>query len=178
MLHADAIVLGSPVYMSSMAAEVKALIDKTQLECVGYPTNAFRNKVGGAFATGGHVRHFCCLPATACLHICFWAGQCWQGHHAHQYFARFNGVAHDRDWKRGRCLWRRCASSAISSQVAHLFYLSQRRRTLMEHSLQTLPTAKSQTHIRLEGKQIAVACIHACDCLPMNAGVWLRWWSS
>jgi hypothetical protein len=39
-----------------MASSVKALLEKIQIECVGYPSAALHNKVGGAFATGGHVR--------------------------------------------------------------------------------------------------------------------------
>ena len=51
---ADAIIMGSPVYMGSMAAAVKGLLEGIQ-DCIGYPSDAMLNKVGGAFATGGQV---------------------------------------------------------------------------------------------------------------------------
>jgi NAD(P)H dehydrogenase (quinone) len=60
ILSADGIIMGSPVYLGTMASEVKAVLEKIQLECVGYPSDALRNKVGGAFATGGHVRDAIC----------------------------------------------------------------------------------------------------------------------
>lgn len=56
LLAADALIVGSPVYWSNMAAEVKAFFDRWTSECQMLPP-AFpmRDKVGAAFVTGGEV---------------------------------------------------------------------------------------------------------------------------
>lgn len=51
----DAIVLGSPVYWSNMAGEVKAFIDDWQFKFGVFPEFKLKNKVGAAFATGGQI---------------------------------------------------------------------------------------------------------------------------
>ena len=55
LFAADAIVLGSPVYWSNMAGEVKAFIDDWQFKFGVFPEFKLRNKVGAAFATGGQI---------------------------------------------------------------------------------------------------------------------------
>ncbi len=55
LFTADAIILGSPVYWSNMAGEVKAFIDDWQFKFGVFPEFKLKNKVGGAFATGGQV---------------------------------------------------------------------------------------------------------------------------
>ena len=53
LFGADAIVLGSPVYWSNMAGEVKAFIDDWQFKFGVFPEFKLKNRVGAAFATGG-----------------------------------------------------------------------------------------------------------------------------
>lgn len=55
LFAADAIVLGSPVYWSNMAGEVKAFIDDWQFKFGVFPEFKLKNKVGAAFATGGQI---------------------------------------------------------------------------------------------------------------------------
>jgi NAD(P)H dehydrogenase (quinone) len=55
LFSADAIVVGSPVYWSNMAGDVKKFFDDWQLKFGVYPEFKMRNKVGAAFATGGQV---------------------------------------------------------------------------------------------------------------------------
>jgi NAD(P)H dehydrogenase (quinone) len=55
LFAADAIVLGSPVYWSNMASEVKTFIDDWQFKFGVFPEFKLRNKVGAAFATGGQI---------------------------------------------------------------------------------------------------------------------------
>lgn len=55
LFGADALVLGSPVYWSNMAAEVKTFIDNWQFKFGVWPELKLKNKVGAAFATGGQV---------------------------------------------------------------------------------------------------------------------------
>ena len=55
LFAADAIVLGSPVYWSNMAGEVKAFIDDWQFKFGVFPDFKLKNKVGAAFATGGQI---------------------------------------------------------------------------------------------------------------------------
>lgn len=55
LFAADAIVLGSPVYWSNMAGEVKTFIDDWQFKFGVFPEFKLKNKVGAAFATGGQV---------------------------------------------------------------------------------------------------------------------------
>jgi NAD(P)H dehydrogenase (quinone) len=51
----DAVVVGSPVYWSNMAGEVKTFFDNWQLKFGVFPEFKMKNKVGAAFATGGQV---------------------------------------------------------------------------------------------------------------------------
>ncbi|MCW5800700.1 MAG: NAD(P)H-dependent oxidoreductase [Nitrospira sp.] len=55
LFAADAIVLGSPVYWSNMAGEVKSFIDDWQFKFGVFPEFKLKNKVGAAFATGGQI---------------------------------------------------------------------------------------------------------------------------
>ena len=55
LFSADAIILGSPVYWSNMAGEVKAFIDDWQFKFGVFPDFKLKNKVGAAFATGGQI---------------------------------------------------------------------------------------------------------------------------
>jgi NAD(P)H dehydrogenase (quinone) len=49
------VVVGSPVYWSNMAGEVKTFFDNWQLKFGVFPEFKMKNKVGAAFATGGQV---------------------------------------------------------------------------------------------------------------------------
>lgn len=51
----NAVVVGSPVYWSNMAGEVKTFFDNWQLKFGVFPEFKMRDKVGAAFATGGQV---------------------------------------------------------------------------------------------------------------------------
>ncbi len=54
LLAADALIVGSPVYWSNMAGEVKSFFDRFSTDCgVLPPAFQMRDKVGGAFVTGG-----------------------------------------------------------------------------------------------------------------------------
>jgi len=55
LFSADAVVVGSPVYWSNMAGEVKTFFDNWQLKFGVFPEFRMRDKVGAAFATGGQV---------------------------------------------------------------------------------------------------------------------------
>ena len=55
LFTSDAIILGSPVYWSNMAGEVKAFIDDWQFKFGVFPEFKLKNKVGAAFATGGQI---------------------------------------------------------------------------------------------------------------------------
>ncbi|MDA0738307.1 MAG: NAD(P)H-dependent oxidoreductase [Nitrospirae bacterium] len=55
LFTADALVVGSPVYWSNMAGEVKTFFDNWQFKFGVWPDFKMRNKVGAAFATGGQV---------------------------------------------------------------------------------------------------------------------------
>ncbi len=56
LLAADALVVGSPVYWSNMAAEIKAFFDRWTNECkIAPPEFPMRDKIGAAFTTGGGV---------------------------------------------------------------------------------------------------------------------------
>jgi NAD(P)H dehydrogenase (quinone) len=55
LFSADAIVIGSPVYWSNMAGEVKTFIDSWQFKFGVFPEFKLRNKVGAAFTTGGQI---------------------------------------------------------------------------------------------------------------------------
>jgi NAD(P)H dehydrogenase (quinone) len=56
LLAADALIVGSPVYWSNMAGEVKAFFDRWTDECKVVPPGfPMRDKVGAAFVTAGDV---------------------------------------------------------------------------------------------------------------------------
>ncbi len=56
LLGTDALVVGSPVYWSNMAAEVKSFFDRWTTECgVLPPAFPMKDKVGAAFVTAGDV---------------------------------------------------------------------------------------------------------------------------
>src|SRR5206468_275653 len=55
LFTSDALIVGSPVYWSNMAGEVKTFFDNWQLKFGVFPEFKMRNKVGAAFATGGQV---------------------------------------------------------------------------------------------------------------------------
>ncbi|HEU4685646.1 MAG TPA: NAD(P)H-dependent oxidoreductase [Nitrospira sp.] len=55
LFSSDAVVIGSPVYWSNMAGEVKTFLDNWQFKFGVFPEFKMRNKVGAAFATGGQV---------------------------------------------------------------------------------------------------------------------------
>lgn len=55
LFAADALIVGSPVYWSNMAGEVKTFFDNWQFKFGVFPEFKMRNKVGAAFATGGQV---------------------------------------------------------------------------------------------------------------------------
>jgi NAD(P)H dehydrogenase (quinone) len=56
LFAADALVVGSPVYWSNMAGEVKTFFDRWTTQCqVLPPAFPMKNKVGAAFVTGGEV---------------------------------------------------------------------------------------------------------------------------
>jgi NAD(P)H dehydrogenase (quinone) len=63
---ADAVIVGSPVYVGNMSGQVKTFFDNWGLKFgLGTATGKMRNKVGAAFATGGGspaVRKSRCLP--------------------------------------------------------------------------------------------------------------------
>ncbi len=54
LLATHALIVGSPVYWSNMAGEVKSFFDRFSTDCgVLPPAFQMRDKVGGAFVTGG-----------------------------------------------------------------------------------------------------------------------------
>jgi NAD(P)H dehydrogenase (quinone) len=55
LLSADAVIVGSPVYFGTMAGEVKTFLDNWLIKFGLWQDRKMRNKVGGAFATGGAV---------------------------------------------------------------------------------------------------------------------------
>ncbi len=55
LFGSDAVIVGSPVYWSNMAGDVKSFFDRWQFEFGVFPEFKMRNKVGAAFATGGQV---------------------------------------------------------------------------------------------------------------------------
>lgn len=55
LFAADAVVVGSPVYWSNMAGEVKTFFDNWQFKFGVFPEFKMKNKVGAAFATGGQL---------------------------------------------------------------------------------------------------------------------------
>jgi len=55
LLFSDAVIVGSPVYFGNMSGEVKTFFDNWLLKFGVFRDFKMRNKVGGAFATGGSV---------------------------------------------------------------------------------------------------------------------------
>ena len=55
LFGSDGLIVGSPVYWSNMAGEVKTFFDNWQFKFGVYPEFKMRNKVGAAFATGGQI---------------------------------------------------------------------------------------------------------------------------
>ena len=55
LLSSDAVIVGSPVYFGNMSGEVKTFFDNWLLKFGVFRDFKMRNKVGGAFATGGSV---------------------------------------------------------------------------------------------------------------------------
>ncbi len=56
LLATDALIVGSPVYWSNMAGEVKSFFDRWSIECkVAPPAFPMKDKIGAAFVTGGEV---------------------------------------------------------------------------------------------------------------------------
>ncbi len=55
LLSADAVIVGSPVYFGNMSGEVKTFFDNWLLKFGVFRDLKMRNKVGGAFATGGAI---------------------------------------------------------------------------------------------------------------------------
>jgi len=53
LFSSDVLIVGSPVYWSNMAGEVKTFFDNWQFKFGVYPEFKMRNKVGAAFSTGG-----------------------------------------------------------------------------------------------------------------------------
>src|SRR5262249_787949 len=57
LLSSDAVIVGSPVYFGNMAGEVKTFLDNWLLKFDFFRDFKMRNKIGGAFATGGSISH-------------------------------------------------------------------------------------------------------------------------
>lgn len=55
LFGSDAVIVGSPVYWSNMAGEVKTFFDNWQFKFGVFPEFKMQNKVGAAFTTGGQV---------------------------------------------------------------------------------------------------------------------------
>jgi NAD(P)H dehydrogenase (quinone) len=55
LLSSDAVIVGSPVYFGNISGEVKTFFDNWLLKFDFYRDFRMRNKVGGAFATGGSI---------------------------------------------------------------------------------------------------------------------------
>ena len=55
LFGSDAVIVGSPVYWSNMAGEVKTFFDNWQFKFGVFPEFKMQNKVGAAFATGGQI---------------------------------------------------------------------------------------------------------------------------
>jgi NAD(P)H dehydrogenase (quinone) len=55
LFSSDALIVGSPVYWTNMAGEVKTFFDNWQFKFGVFPEFKMRNKVGAAFTTGGQV---------------------------------------------------------------------------------------------------------------------------
>jgi NAD(P)H dehydrogenase (quinone) len=55
LLSSDAVIVGSPVYFGNMSGEVKTFFDNWLLKFGVFRDLKMRNKVGGAFTTGGAI---------------------------------------------------------------------------------------------------------------------------
>jgi NAD(P)H dehydrogenase (quinone) len=55
LLSSDAVIVGSPVYFGNVAGEVKTFLDNWLLKFDFFREFKMRNKIGGAFATGGSI---------------------------------------------------------------------------------------------------------------------------
>jgi NAD(P)H dehydrogenase (quinone) len=55
LLSSDAVIVGSPVYFGNMSGEVKTFFDNWLLKFGVFRDFKMRNKVGGAFTTGGSI---------------------------------------------------------------------------------------------------------------------------
>jgi NAD(P)H dehydrogenase (quinone) len=55
LLSSDAVIVGSPVYFGNVAGKVKTFLDNWLLKFDFFRDFKMRNKVGGAFATGGSI---------------------------------------------------------------------------------------------------------------------------
>ena len=55
LLSSDAVIVGSPVYFGNVSGEVKTFLDNWLLKFGVFKGFQMRNKVGGAFATGGSI---------------------------------------------------------------------------------------------------------------------------
>lgn len=55
LFESDALIVGSPVYWSNMAGEVKTFFDNWQFKFGVFPEFKMKDKVGAAFATGGQI---------------------------------------------------------------------------------------------------------------------------
>jgi NAD(P)H dehydrogenase (quinone) len=55
LLSSDAVIVGSPVYFGNMSGEVKTFLDNWLLKFGVFKGFQMRNKVGGAFTTGGSI---------------------------------------------------------------------------------------------------------------------------
>lgn len=55
LLSSDAVIVGSPVYFGNMSGEVKTFLDNWLLKFGVFRDSKMRNKIGGAFATGGAI---------------------------------------------------------------------------------------------------------------------------
>jgi len=55
LLSSDAVIVGSPVYFGNMSGEVKTFFDNWLVKFGVFRDLKMRNKVGGAFATGGSI---------------------------------------------------------------------------------------------------------------------------
>jgi NAD(P)H dehydrogenase (quinone) len=110
LLEADALVVGSPVYWSNMAGEVKTFFDRWTTECrMLPPAFPMRGKVGAAFVTGGEVSSG---KEVALLTIRPWAPR--------PRPAKANRRSPRRSWKRAAASasgWSRSPSRSSAAEV-------------------------------------------------------------
>jgi len=53
LLWADVVLVGTPVYFTTISSQAKLFIENIQLRCFDWPSDRMVDKVGGAFVTGG-----------------------------------------------------------------------------------------------------------------------------